>query len=139
VKRSNIELMIGWLDALRRGDREAVAASLDPDIVWYGRRPDLICHGPEEVVETFISQRDQGYDIDSLELIGGMDSVVLHARLPDRHSVDGTSIDGELYNVFSVSGGKVTRIKDFVRRDQALAAAGIPEPLGRPASDAIGI
>jgi len=42
-KRSNIEFMIAWLDALRRGDREAAAAALHPAVVWQGMRPEWGC------------------------------------------------------------------------------------------------
>jgi len=48
VKRENIEFLIGFLDALRRDDRDAVRAALKPEIVWQGLRPDLVCHGADE-------------------------------------------------------------------------------------------
>ena len=34
MKRTTIEFMIGWLDALRRDDVEALKATLSPDVVW---------------------------------------------------------------------------------------------------------
>lgn len=86
MKRNNIEMMISWLDALRRRDVEAVSETLDPEIVWHGLREDLVCHGREEVAETFVGQRDEGYEIDSIEIIGAANHVVLGLRLPDAHN-----------------------------------------------------
>jgi hypothetical protein len=33
MKRQNLEIVLGFLDAIRRGDREAAADFLDPEIV----------------------------------------------------------------------------------------------------------
>ena len=59
MKRKNIEFLIGFLDALRRDDRDAVRAALKLDIVWRGLRPDLICHDADEVTDMFVGNRDQ--------------------------------------------------------------------------------
>ncbi|HYZ30622.1 MAG TPA: hypothetical protein VE570_16280, partial [Thermoleophilaceae bacterium] len=69
MKRDNIEFLIGWLDALRRDDREALRAALDPGIVWQGLKEEWVCHGPEEVVDVFSRQRDAARELDALELI----------------------------------------------------------------------
>jgi len=31
-----------------------MGAALDPEIVWQGVRPHLVCHGPAEVVDAFL-------------------------------------------------------------------------------------
>ncbi len=36
MKRTNIEFMIGWLDALRRDDLETLRATLEPDVAAAG-------------------------------------------------------------------------------------------------------
>jgi hypothetical protein len=46
MKRDNIEFMVGWLEALRRDDREALLATLDPGVVWQGLKEEWVCfHG----------------------------------------------------------------------------------------------
>jgi hypothetical protein len=50
MKRHNLEVILAWLDALRRRDLQALRSALDPAIVWQGLRDDLSCHGPHEVV-----------------------------------------------------------------------------------------
>jgi ketosteroid isomerase-like protein len=43
MKRQNIEVVLRFLDAIRRCDREAAAGFLDREIVWTGVVPDLAC------------------------------------------------------------------------------------------------
>ena len=125
MKRHNLEFILAWLDALRRRDVQALRAALDPAIVWQGLREDLVCHGPDEVVSVFVSARDEGYDIDALELIPAPGHVVLGIRRAELREVDGVELSGEIYNVFTITSDKVTRIADHAHRDQALAAAGL--------------
>lgn len=127
MKRHNIEFLWGWFDALRRRDTEAMSVALDPNIVWQGVRPDLVCHGPEEVVAAFVTASDANKEIDSLELVAGDAQVVVGARSPDL-VIDEVDTEGEIYNVFTIEGGKITRIEDYLEREAALAAAGITVP-----------
>lgn len=69
IKRHNIELVLGFLDAVRRGDHAAAAACLDREIVWRGVLPELVCRGPEEVLDIFMRRRgDEEPEVERLEL-----------------------------------------------------------------------
>jgi hypothetical protein len=125
VKRHNIELLIAWLDALRRRDLPALTERLDPQTTWQGVLPDLVCHGRDEVVETFVAQRDQHYDVDALELIGAAEHAILHARPAEPQEIGGITAQDGMYNVFRIERSTVTRIEDYVDRDGALRAAGL--------------
>jgi len=57
-----------------------------------GLREDLACRGREEVVEGFIHQRYEGYEIDSLELIEAPDHVVLGCLFPSPLEVGGAEV-----------------------------------------------
>jgi hypothetical protein len=127
VKRHNIEFLWGWFDALRRRDTESMAAALAPDVIWQGVRPDLVCHGPDEVIAAFVTAYDANQEIDSLEVIGGEERIVLGARSPDL-AIDRVETRGEIYNVFTIEGGKIRRIEDYLERGPALAAARIKAP-----------
>jgi ketosteroid isomerase-like protein len=122
MKRDNIEFMVGWLDALRRDDREALLALLEPDVVWQGLKEEWVCHGAQDVVDTFTGQRDEAREIDALELIGAEDHAILHAR--GAGVLELALADG-IYNVFAIHAGRVTRIDDYAQRQAALAAAGL--------------
>jgi limonene-1,2-epoxide hydrolase len=124
MKRHNIEFLWGWLDALRRSDTESMAAALDPGVVWQGVRPDLVCHGPDEVIAAFVTAYDVNQEIDSLELLGGDRHVVLGARAREL-AFDAVNTGGEIYNVFTIHDDKITRIEDYLQRDEALRAADI--------------
>src|SRR5918992_4920715 len=80
MKRHNIEFLWGWFDALRRRDTDSMGAALDPGVVWQGIRPDLVCHGADEVITAFLTACDANQEIDSLELLGGDRQIVLGAR-----------------------------------------------------------
>jgi hypothetical protein len=52
IGQENLEtVMIDFFGALRRGDFEAAAGLLDPDVRWQGLREEWVCHGREEVIE----------------------------------------------------------------------------------------
>jgi hypothetical protein len=54
IGQANLEtVMIDFLGPLRRGDFEPAAGLLDPDVSWQGLREDWVCHGREEVIDTF--------------------------------------------------------------------------------------
>jgi hypothetical protein len=124
VKRENIEFLIGFLDALRRDDRDAVRAALKPEIVWQGLRPDLVCHGADEVAEMFVANRDEHYrEIDVVELIGAERHAILHAAGGDVGEVAGIPLPDGMYNVFAIDDGVAVGIEDYAVRGDALAAA----------------
>ncbi|MDQ3895053.1 MAG: nuclear transport factor 2 family protein [Actinomycetota bacterium] len=124
MKRRTLEFLWAWFDALRRRDTESMAAALDLDVVWQGARPDLVCHGPDEVIGGFMTAYDENQEIDSLELLGDDRHIVVGVRAREL-AVDDLDTAGEIYNVFTIDGDKITRIDDYLRRDEALRAANI--------------
>ena len=127
--QQNIET-IDFFGALRRGDLDAASSLLDSDVTWQGLRDDFVCHGREEVIETFRGGLEEHRDIDALEFIRGGDRVVMGARGPSMTEVGGEPLDGQIYNVFSLRDGRIVRIDDYRRRSKALAAAGIADDVG---------
>ncbi len=54
IGQENLEtVMIDFFGALRGGDFDAAASLLDPDVAWQGLRTEWVCHGRQEVLETF--------------------------------------------------------------------------------------
>jgi limonene-1,2-epoxide hydrolase len=131
VNRKNIEALLGWLEALRQRDSVALAAGLHPEVVWQGVREDLACRGRQEVIDTFLAARDEGFEIDVLELIGGRDRVVLGVQRPDLREIAGVELYGQIHNVFDWREGRIVEIRDYRTRGEALRAAGIEEPAWR--------
>src|SRR5438046_6567864 len=84
IGQENLEtVMIDFLGALRRVDFEAAAGLLDPDVSWQGLREGWVCHGREEVGDTFRWGLEQRREIDALECTRGGDQVGRGARAPD--------------------------------------------------------
>lgn len=128
VGQENLEtVMIDFFGALRRGDFEAAAGLLDPEISWQGLREEWVCHGPEEVLETFRWGLEQRREIDALEFTRGGDQIVLGARGPSITAVEDEPLGGQIFNVFTLRDGRIVRIDDYRRRGEALAAAGLGE------------
>jgi hypothetical protein len=123
MKRDNIEFLIGWLDALRRDDREALRAGLDANAVWQGLRDEWGCHNADEIVEEFAAGRDRYQEIGALELIGAERHAILHAYGGDVQAVEDIPLPDGIYNLFAIEGGRISRIDDFADRRSALAAA----------------
>ncbi|MFL5894901.1 MAG: hypothetical protein ACJ76Z_07275 [Thermoleophilaceae bacterium] len=122
MTRDNIEFLVRWLDALRRDDREALLAMLEPDAVWQGLEEDWVCNSAEEIVATFTSQRDELRELEALELIGAERHAILHARGAGVLEVE---LPDGIYNVFAILDGRIKRIEDYAARERALAAAGL--------------
>jgi hypothetical protein len=83
-------------------------------VVWQGLRDDLVCQGADEVVRNFRAARDGLDDVEAIELIGQDSSAVLAAHSPDL---------SEIYNVFRFDDGRIVRIEDYARREDAMLAA----------------
>jgi ketosteroid isomerase-like protein len=131
VSRENLEtVMIDFLGALRRGDLDAASTLLDPDVRWQGLREEWACHGRDEVIDTFRRGLHDRRDTDALEFIRGSDQVVMGARGPAFTEIADEPLDGQIFNVFTLHGGRITHIDDYRHRSEALAAAGIAADAG---------
>jgi ketosteroid isomerase-like protein len=128
IGQENLEtVMIDFLGAIRRGDFEAAKGLLDPDVSWQGLREEWVCHGGEEVIDTFRWGLEQRREIDALEFTRADDRVVLGARGPSITAVDDEPLEGQIFNVFTLRDGRIVRIDDYRGRREALTAAGIAD------------
>src|SRR6266511_1146088 len=115
IGQENLEtVMIDFLGALRRGDFEAAAGLLDPDVSWQGLREEWVCHGREERRE-----------LDALEFSRCGEQVVLGVRGPNIGPAEEPL--GQIFNVFTLREGRIVRIDDYRGRREALTAAGVAE------------
>jgi ketosteroid isomerase-like protein len=123
VSQTNLEIVLGdWLDALRRGDFEAITARLDPQVKWQGIRPELVCPNREAVLD--LLPRMGLSEVEAIELIAAVDKVVLGVRNPELQEVAGVQLHGQVFNVMTLRDGKIVHIQDYIRREDALKAAG---------------
>jgi hypothetical protein len=93
--QENLEtVMIDFFGALRRSEFEAAAALLDPDVVWQGLREDLVCHGRDEVIETFRRALAERREVDAVEFTRGGDHIVFGVRDPNLTEVADEPLEG---------------------------------------------
>ena len=135
-----LEVVFGWLDAMRRRDLEAAAIWFDPQVTWRGLGDDSICRNREEVLEMLedpvtpcledVPPEDEAgiRGAPAMELIAGETGAVLGAKVPGLDEVGGVSLRGQLFNVFRVREGRIVEVVDYATRAEALQAAGATAP-----------
>ena len=132
---SNIEIIwADWLDALRRGDIDALADRLAPEVSHRGVRSDLICPDRRAVLANARNRARHMPDVQAIELVAAGDRVVLAVRAPTvgvpLSADDDQDVPrGMAAMVFTLRDGLITDIQDYPSRADALAAAGAPADL----------
>jgi len=130
TSRENLEVVVAWLDAMRRNDLAAVEALLEPGVVWRGLPTDAICGDRADVLEMLrVDEMQKGLrTVDALELVAGDGAVVLGVRSPELNEIGDVPLPGQLFNVFTVRDGRIAAIQDYAERAEALRAAGANGP-----------
>ena len=137
-----LEAVVGWLDAMRRGDLSAAADWFHADVTWKGVPDDAVCRNRADVLEMLgdslrpcpddpaSHEIDEGLrGAEAVELIApSPGTVVLGAKVPGLTEVGDVALDGQLYNVFRVRDGLIAAVADYTRREEALEAAHATAP-----------
>ena len=124
---SNIEIIFtDYLDAIRRGDMDTVAARLAPEVTHHGVRADLVCPDRTSVLASMRRRSLELPDVEALELVAAGDRVVMSVRAegigqPVR---DDDPPRGQASIVFTLRDGLITAMQDYTSRAEALTAAG---------------
>jgi ketosteroid isomerase-like protein len=98
---------------------------LDPQVRWQGVLPELVCANREAVLD--LLPRLGLSDVEAIELIGAGDKVVLGVRNRELQEVAGVQFRGQVFNVITLRDGRIVRIQDYTRREDALRAAAAVE------------
>jgi uncharacterized cupin superfamily protein len=81
TRRERLETLVAWLDATRRGDREALLALLAPDASW--EAAEGRCATPQEIAGEWLRRAAELEDPGAIELAAGEDDgAVLRLRAP---------------------------------------------------------
>jgi len=133
VALTNLEIVLGGLvDAMRNQDPERIAELLAPDVVWEGVRPDLRCDGRDQAMDVIRHRFAAGpFTVQAVEAIDAGESVVVGLVGPGFNGDPG-DLDtvGQTHNLFTLRGGKVLRWRDYLSRNEAMAAAGSDQTWG---------
>jgi len=121
-----METVFDHFHARRRGDLDALEAGLDADVVHQGVLPELVCNGRPAVLDRVRSSLAGERGIERLELHSAGERVVVGVAGPRFREIP--FLDGEIFMVFTVRGGRILRIDDYRTRPEAFRAAEAEAP-----------
>jgi limonene-1,2-epoxide hydrolase len=123
-----LDVVVGWLDAMRRSDFEEVERWFDPEVIWRDVHDAAVCRNREEVLEMLQGSLEGRLGADAVEVVAGDGAAVLGAKVPSLGEIAGVDVRGQLFNVFRVGCGRIMAVEDYAHRAEALAAAGAKAP-----------
>jgi limonene-1,2-epoxide hydrolase len=126
VATRNIDIVLGGLaDAMRSRDPQRIAEFLGPDLVWEGVEPGLRCDGRQQAMSVIRNRFAAApFTVQAVEAIEAGQHVIVGLRGPGFNGTPGDlETVGQIFNVFTLSDGKVVRWRDFLTRQEALDAA----------------
>ncbi len=123
--QANLELVLDWIDALRRGNIDSIAERFHPDVAWEDVAGGLACEGRKQVLAWLRAPPTQSPQVDALELLADADHAVLGVRNHAFQELEGVQLDGQLFTVFTLRDGQIVHQRDHAQRAEALADAGL--------------
>jgi ketosteroid isomerase-like protein len=124
MPESNAELARRGFEAAMRGDLDAVAQLLDPNVQWHGGDPGpWSCHSRSDVLQFIRQARARGRAVQLEDVVEAGDRVVvimrpLGASEDDEHELRA--------NVTTFRDGKVIEMQAYPQVSAALEAVGLP-------------
>jgi uncharacterized protein len=132
MSQENVELVRRRFDASNRGDSAAIIELTDPEAEWWDRPDDPLAGGPHRGRDACMQHlaeilQDVELQAQPQEFIDRGDSVVVGVRLVGRGVSSGVSFEEYEFHVFTLRDRKVTEIREYRDRAQALEAVGLSE------------
>jgi ketosteroid isomerase-like protein len=122
---ANLELVLDWIDALRRGDVDSIAERFDPDVAWEDVAGSVACEGRDQVLAWLRASPSRPHQVDALELVASRDHVVLGVHDETRQELAGVELHGQLFTVLTVRDGQIVHLRDHAHRSEARSDAGL--------------
>jgi ketosteroid isomerase-like protein len=132
MSQENVEVVAAVYESWMRGDYAAVFALFDPAVEWVPP-PDVSSSGQrrghEGVRRSMAGWMDywEDYRFELRELIDYGDDVLAEGWQRARGKTSGVEVSEEIFSVWTLQAGQVTRQRMFRERAQALAAVGLSE------------
>jgi ketosteroid isomerase-like protein len=134
MSQENVERVRRMLEAFNSGDHGAALSLLAEEVEWHAPANltigGEIYRGRAEVVEGLTGWLDawEEYRFDPTELLGHEDKVMVAGTHSGRGRGSGVQVDQPTYHVYTLRDGKITCMRNFSDRGQALAAVGLTSP-----------
>lgn len=116
-------------EAYIEGDYAAVLTLVDPEFEWTYLHPDFedpepqVCHGPGELARWMARQSSSGLTTEIVEVLGRGDKVLVVTRTPGIEGFRAWSSDDHTYHVLTLRDHRITKLRVFRSRAEALAFA----------------
>jgi ketosteroid isomerase-like protein len=127
MQPGSVELVREIIDALNRGDVDAMLARMDPDFEWRPLEDSPVSRNyrGHEHVRSYVEDWLSSFDNLRLELreptaIG--DHVVVVVRGHGRGRASGFELYNNFCQVWTLRRGRAVRMEEYATRDQGLAA-----------------
>ena len=132
MSQENVELIRRGHEALQDAGEEAILEYFDPgvDLTPIDELPGVqTYHGHEGVRRYFEVTREAFGEFrwEPQEYVDLGDHVLVSTRFVAEGRGSGVPVEAMIYNVFTVQGGKVIRVRGSLSRDHAREAAGLRE------------
>ena len=131
MSQENVEIVRRIYDAYLSGDFDTAFALIDPDVTFdVSIRPEgKIYRGHQGVAEALRTWTGtwEAFRMELQELIDAGDDVISVEHHSGRGRGSGLPLSQTYFSVFTLGGGKVTRITWFQTRAEALEATGLSE------------
>jgi uncharacterized protein len=127
----DVEAVRRAYDAFARGDLETLRTLLAPDIEWR-TTPEVPFMGNYVGLDEFLRGMDEwtsAFDevtTEVEEMIDTGENVIVHHRMRGRGRDSGVEVDLAIFQLVAVRAGKLTRMHDYLAREEALEAAAQP-------------
>ncbi|HEX6488787.1 MAG TPA: nuclear transport factor 2 family protein [Candidatus Dormibacteraeota bacterium] len=117
-----VALVSAWVTLLGKGDASELETLLDPEVVWQGLEPELVCKNRDEVmglVKRFAARTPRLTRFDAQE-IG--DRVAVYVEGPDFPENDVMAAGAPRTLTFTFRGGAIVRMESVRTREAAFTA-----------------
>jgi ketosteroid isomerase-like protein len=125
MSQENVEVVRGLFARLDSQDWEAALGVFDPAVEWSPTEGTF--HGLEGVVSSLAEWLEpwEDHHIEAEEFTQAGDRVLAVIHLTGRGARSGMEVDQRFFQVYTLRDGKIIRMVEFVRRAEALEAAGL--------------
>lgn len=130
----NDELVRSSFDAFLRGDWNALAQVMAPDVQWLWYEPgDWDCHDRRKVLSTLFDRQREGVVTALNDVVAVDERVFVEVTVP--RSAERGLPSGRACMVVTVRDGRIVRMQDYPNRAAALDGAGLPPEPAEPIGD----
>jgi ketosteroid isomerase-like protein len=130
MSEENVELVRGGFDAFQEGNLSQWLDLMADDLVTYRADPDgATYHGKEGFLRATADWTEDfsEWSVIPEEFIDAGDRVLVRVRQTARGEASGIPVEGQFWFVFEIRARRAAKVSFYVRRGDALEAAGLEE------------